>query len=80
MSWCRRKRALTRLRLLYLLFVAILLIGYVESLLFADSLAKKETYDAEYDDYYDVDVMAPTASISPAGKGENLDDPGDELE
>ena len=62
------------IRLLYLLFVAILLIGYVDSLLFIDSLSKKDQYESLTDDYDDVEVIKPTVSLSPASKTESVSD------
>ena len=53
----------TALRLLYLLFVGVVLAGYVDSLLFADSLAKRAQFD--YDEA-DIGYLEPQASIAPA--------------
>ena len=63
------------LRLLYLLFVAILLIGYVDSLLFADSLSKEEMLESADDEYDDVDILTPTVTIPPASRPDS--DPDD---
>ena len=60
------------LRALYLIFTAIVIVGYIDSLLFADSLARydEETAFAEAEE--SVDVQAPQQTIARAKK--NSDD------